>query len=302
MRPGDVLLGRELHLMLPALGAGATCLVPRALRFDAAAIWRAITRHQVTHAFLVTNDARLLLEHGRRTRQVLPGSLRSLMIGAAPVRAGFLARLREILPGDCTAWCVYGATEVLPIARVTLEEKVQWQGSGDLVGAPIAGVDVRVSPSGELFVRGERLCRGYLDEPPMSEHATGDLARLDDGRIVLLGRTKDMIIRGHHNIYPALYEAQVERIPGVRRAAMIGDYDTALADERVVLVVEPDDGTDADVLRASVARALASGPLRIDRTALPDRIEVRALPESGRSRKIDKGALRAALGVRPPLE
>lgn len=298
---GDVLLARELHLLLPALAAGAECVVPRALRFDAEGTRRAMAALGVTHAFLVTRDCRLLLDACRASRRTLPRSLRSLMIGAAPVRSGFLARLRSILPAGCEAWCVYGATEALPIARVSLEEKVAWEGEGDLVGSPVPGVEVRVDADGQLRVRGERLCRGYLGESPLTEHATGDLARLDAGRIVLLGRAKDMIIRGEHNLYPALYEPLVERIPGVRRAAMIGDFDPERADEEVLLVVEPEPGVPDEALRARVARGIREGPLRIDRAALPDRIVVRALPESGRSHKVDKAALRAALGARPPV-
>lgn len=297
----DVLLSRDLHLLLPALAAGATCIVPRQLGFDARTMRRAIARHRVTHAFLVTRDARELLEACRRDQRALAPSLRSLMIGAAPVRAGFMAQLREILPPRCTAWCVYGATEVLPIARVTLDEKVTWGGEGDLVGTPVPGIAVRIDESGELVVRGDRLCRGYLGEPPMREHHTGDVARLVEGRIVLVDRAKDMIIRGHHNIYPALHEAEVERIPGVRRAAMIGDFDPDRADETVILVVEPEAGVDPDQLRERVSRAIRNGAHRIDRAALPDRIEVRPLPEGGRSRKVDKVALRAALGARSPV-
>lgn len=301
LREGDVLLARELHLLLPALAAGAVCVVPRALRFDPHATLDAMEHLGVTHAFLVTRDCRLLLDACRRAGRTAPATLQMLMIGAAPVRAAFLAELRAILPAGCTAWCIYGATELLPIARVSLEEKVAWAGEGDLVGAPLDGVSVRLDGTGQLIVRGDRLCRGMLGEPPIAEHATGDLARCDHGRIVLLGRAKDMIIRGEHNIYPALHEPLVERIPGVRRAAMVGDFDAALADERVVLVVEPEPGEDPARFRSRVARAIREGATRLDRAALPDRIEVRAIPESGRSHKVDKAALRAALGARSPV-
>lgn len=298
--PGDVLFARDLHLVLPALAAGAVVVVPSRTGFDAAQTYRVLRRQKVTHAFLVTRDCRLLMEWCEARRCRLPATVRVLTIGAAPVPAPFLARLRAALPDSCDAWCVYGATEVLPIARVALEAKVAWRGVGDLVGAPVPGVTVRLDDAGELHVSGERLCRGYLGGPVMDEYATGDLARLDDGRIVLLGRVKDMIIRGEFNIYPGLYEPLIEQVPGVRRAAMIGDYDPAAADERVILVVEPEAGELPAALEARVAHAIRVGPRRIDRAALPDRIVVRTLPESGRSHKVDKAALRALLGAREP--
>ncbi|HEX6510063.1 MAG TPA: class I adenylate-forming enzyme family protein, partial [Chloroflexota bacterium] len=112
------------------------------------------------------------------------------------------------------------------------------------------------------------------------------------GRIILLGRSKDMIIRGRYNIYPALYEQRIEEIPGVARCALIGVWDERLGDERVVLAVEPAPAeTDPGRLRHRVDRALRRDAL-IDSLALPDEVVVMPLPESGRSRKIDRNALR----------
>lgn len=293
-----VVYSKDLHLVLPALAVGARALMPRRLTFCGDRTLAAFQAHEVTHAFLVTRDCRLLLERCVAQGTTVSASLQSLMIGAAPVRTAFLSRLRAVLPARCIAWCVYGATEVLPIARVSLEEKVAWGGDGDLVGRAIPGVVVRLDEHGQLLVRGDRLCAGYAGAPAMQEYATGDLARLDGERIVLLGRSKDMLIRGDYNIYPELYEPLVERIAGVRRAAIIGDFDPADADERMILVVEPEAGVDAAALRERVLREVREGPHRLDATAQPDEIVVRALPESGRSGKVDKGALRAQLGAR----
>jgi acyl-CoA synthetase (AMP-forming)/AMP-acid ligase II len=300
--PHDVVYAKELHLLLPALCTGALALVPRPLSFRATDALAVLDTHAVTHAFFTTRDCRLLVEACEGSGRRMPARLRSLMIGAAPVRAPFLARLAPLLPEACDAWCVYGATELLPIARVSLREKLAYDGDGDLVGRPVRGVSARLDANGQLLVSGASLCRGYAGQPDMAEHATGDLARVDGERIVLLGRLKDMIIRGDHNIYPELYEPLVERIPGVRRAALVGDFDEARADERVVLVIEPAPGIDADALRAQVAREVRSGANRLDSSALPDEIRVHALPESGRSHKVDKVALRRALGLRAPGE
>lgn len=298
LTPDAVVYGKDLHLILPALCIGARVLIQSDLNFHGARVLKALERQRVTHAFMVTRDCRLLLDACRASGQQLSASLESLMIGAAPVRAAFLERLRDVLPPACHAWCVYGATEVLPVARVSLHEKVGWTGAGDLVGRPIPGVTVRIASDGQLMVRGDRLCRGYLGDAEMTEYATGDLATLSDGRIVLLGRRKDMLIRGDHNIYPELYEPIVERIAGVRRAALVGDFDPVAADERIVLVVEAESGVCTVVLRERVWREVRTGPHRLDRAALPDEVVVADFPESGRSRKIDKAALRTRLGLR----
>lgn len=295
LRPEHVMYARDMHLLLPALLAGARAVIPRGGRFAAKRVLRTMERERVTHAFFVTRDCRLLLDECKRAGRSVPGSVQSLMIGAAPVRAPFLARLRDVLPAHTIAWCVYGATELLPISRVSLEEKVAYTGDGDLVGRLIPGVTARIDETGQLCVRGDRLFSGYVGESAPCEHATGDVARFDGDRIVLLGRARDMIIRGDYNIYPALYEPLVEQIAGVRRAALVGEFDPVLADERVILVVEPDRGVDSTALLQRVTRAVRSGPLRLDSSAQPDRIVVRAIPESGRSHKMDKAALRREL-------
>jgi acyl-CoA synthetase (AMP-forming)/AMP-acid ligase II len=123
----------------------------------------------------------------------------------------------------------------------------------------------------------------------MDEHATGDLVRLDHGRLVLLGRKKDMIIRGKTNIYPGLYEPVIAGIDGVGQAVMVGVPD-GIGDEAVWLAVEPKHGRNQEELLRTLRRAL---PKLIDESALPDRIELMSkLPASGRHRKPDRVALR----------
>jgi acyl-CoA synthetase (AMP-forming)/AMP-acid ligase II len=290
---GDVVYASDVHLVLPALSAGALVVVPPRGRFSAERTQHLLREHRVTHLFNVTADAQLLAEHLASAGEVLPATVREVMIGAAPVRAGFLRRFQAILSPGTRAWCVYGMTELLPAAFITLEEKLAYHGDGDMLGTLARGVSARLTDEGELVLRGPNLFTRYFGYDRVEEHYTGDVARLDGGRVVLLGRSKDMIIRGHHNIYPALHEPLVERLPGVRRCAMVGVFDEHHADERVVLVVEPEEGVDSDRLQHDVGRALRDGPFRIDDAAVPDLILAMPIPLTGRSHKVDKDALRA---------
>ena len=298
--PGDVLLARDLHLVTPALLRGATVLIPPHGRFAAARVLAMLSAARVTHAFGVPHDWQLLLDHCLRTRRRLPSSLRLVMLGAAPVHRPFLERLRDVLAPGTRVLSVYGMTEMGPVASVGLEEKLAYAGPGDFVGTLLPGVTARTSADGELLVRGPGLFRGYLGQPPVTEHATGDMAVLTEGeRVSLLGRRKDMIIRGHHNIYPELYESTLEAIPGVRRCAMFGVYDEAIADERVVVAVEHDPGLDPVAFEQRFRHEICEGAHRIDVAAQPDAIFVGPLPTGGRSDKLDKRALRAIVGARP---
>lgn len=297
-RAGDVVATRELHLAIPALCVGASVLLPRGARVSPRHALADLERYGVTHAFGVAADWQRIAEHCTAHRRRLPATLRMLLMGAAPVHAPALRRLREVVSSGTCVRCVYGMTEMLPISYVDLEEKLAFDGLGDLVGTPLSSVCARIAPDGELHVRGPALCTGYLGASPITELATGDLARLEAGRLVLLGRRKDMIVRGEHNVYPELYEPTIERISGVRRCAMVGIYDEAAADERIVLGVEPEPGVEAAGLAARVRSALRAGPLHIDAAAFPDFVLVMALPECGRSSKIDKEALRAVAAKR----
>jgi acyl-CoA synthetase (AMP-forming)/AMP-acid ligase II len=182
---------------------------------------------------------------------------------------------------------VYAMTEILPVAIASAQEKLAHTHSGaggDLLGTPL--VEARIVPDdGELHLSGPNLCRGYLGEDPMTELPTGDLASFDaDGRLVLTGRKKDMLIRGKFNLYPGLYEPAIAAVDGVTEAAIVGVPDPETGDEEVVLAYVGD--TDPERLRRHL-------PMLIDHDALPDRIVVLPeLPRSGRARKLDRERLR----------
>lgn len=300
---GDVVYAREMHLVIPALLAGARVVIPPRRRPSPWRTLRLLGATQSTHASFVAGEAHALVAHCERRRARLPATLRLMLLSSAPAHPPFLARLRRVLAEATRVLCVYGMTEILPVATATLEEKLAFDEPGDLVGALVPGVHGRVADDGELHLRGPGLFTGYLGAPPSAEHATGDVVRIDArGRIVLLGRKKDMIIRDGFNIYPELYEPTIEGVPGVRRCALVGWYDESAADERVALVVEPTPGTDERALEHRLHDALRNGSGRIDEAALPDVIVFTSLPLAGRSSKIDKHALRVQVQRRVACE
>ncbi|WP_431780745.1 class I adenylate-forming enzyme family protein [Streptomyces chumphonensis] len=286
----------QLMIGVPALVAGAHWTMPPlglAPAVDPARFAAGLAG--ATHAFCVPADLPRVLAAVADGSVRMPSSLRHLVLGGAPVPPSLLRRAAEVLP-DVEVLVVYGMTEIVPAAVATGPQKLAHTGSGDLLGEPVPGVRARVADDGELHLAGPNLCRGYLGEPPLTEVATGDLARLEeDGRIVLEGRRKDMIIRGRTNIYPGLYEPALAALPGVREAVLVG-VPGADGDERVVLVVTPGPTPPPGgrpALRAAVRAAL---PGVVDAAALPDDVRVLdRVPVAGRGRKPDRAALRALL-------
>ncbi|WP_163187214.1 class I adenylate-forming enzyme family protein [Cellulosimicrobium sp. SL-1] len=352
LAPGDVVHTDQMLLGVPALLAGATWSVPAdppsrdittfARQLDGAA-----------GTYLVPADVTALLDVIEAGAVPARGP-RVALVGGAPVTRALLERAARLLPG--TRWvAVYGMTEILPVAVVEAREKLAYAGDGDLVGVPLPGTVARLDPVedeepeggwdavgepgrddvvGELVLSGPSLMAGYLhdlDAPARgagaraAEHRTGDLARRDDaGRLVLVGRTRDMIIRGTTNIYPGLYEPRVAALDGVGEALLVG-VPQVDGDERVALVVTPASGDSRpDTATRPDPRPDAGTAVRLDphhplvdrvRTALPGVLDHDALPDvvlladriplAGRSRKPDRAALsRAAAPLVPaaPLE
>jgi acyl-CoA synthetase (AMP-forming)/AMP-acid ligase II len=276
VRRGDTALAPTIFAMLPALIAGARVCT----RVDRRSI--AALRPQFT--YVTPPQARTLL--ARRTP--LCGRV---FTGSAPASASLLARL--CAAGADDAWSVYALTEAFPVAAVSARDKLGFDGPGDLVGTPVGGMAVTVTARGEVTVSGPATCDRHLGSAPSEWIATGDRGEVVDGRLVLHGRLKDMILRDAVNIYPGLYEPSLH-VPGVAEALLVGVPGHDL-DERVVLVVEPDPGVD----HRDVRRALRDPIARLG-AARPDDVVVARIPRSARSRKPDRAAtaLLAAEAIR----
>lgn len=158
-----------------------------------------------------------------------------------------------------------------------------------------AGAELGPDQVGELWVRGPHVCKGYWGRPEETAKAitpegwlrTGDLARRDaQGYFTIVGRSKDVIISGGENIYPAEVESVLCAHAGVAEAALI-----AAPDERwgevgwAVVVPRADHAVDPEALLAFAGERLA-------RYKLPRRVFVQAepLPKTAAA-KIDKQAL-----------
>jgi long-chain acyl-CoA synthetase len=174
------------------------------------------------------------------------------------------------------------------------------------VGLPFPGQEIRIvgpngdelppGADGEVIVRGPNVMRGYLGRPDDTARAvvdgwlyTGDIGHLDaDGYLTLVGRSKDVIIRGGENIYPKEIEDVLTGDPSIFEAAVIGVPDERWG-EVVVAYVRPRPGMTVEpaALRTLCARHL-SGYKRPTSLFVVEEIPKNAVG------KIDKVALRAA--------
>ena len=146
----------------------------------------------------------------------------------------------------------YGVTECSPTIALTRPESPRTDTS---IGPPFPGVEIKLVGSdgqeapagevGELRVRGPNVMKGYYRAPEETAAAidgegwfnTRDLARLDDGNLIIVGRTKDLIVHRGFNVYPAEVEAVLNAHPAVVQSAVVGR--SVGGDEEVVAFVQP---------------------------------------------------------------
>ncbi|WP_327696723.1 class I adenylate-forming enzyme family protein [Streptomyces sp. NBC_00459] len=188
----------------------------------------------------------------------------------------------------------YGMTEVPMITMGSPDDTVENLATTE--GRPPEGMEIRVV-EGEVRLRGEAVCQGYLDPAQTAEAfdadgflRTGDLGFLTgSGHLVLTGRLKDVIIRKGENISAKEIEDLLHTHPGVGDVAVVGLPD-AERGELVCAVVEQAEGA-GELTLASLTSYLRSEGLSVHK--LPERLEVvDALPRNEALRKVLKYKLR----------
>lgn len=241
-------MGQVCGLNLAVRNAETMVLVDR---FDPALIWRLMIEESVTYFVHMPIFYQYMMERSDAVdTMAVRRNLRLCATGGAPLQPGLSEAFKdrfglEIVPG-------YGLTEVTSI--------VAWGGAGSLprsttVGSVVPGVEVRLQDrgtataapgaQGEILVRSPGVMKRYLNLPQETKERlrggwfrTGDIGRFDEsGRLDVLGRVDDKILRGEEHIYPAEVEAVLKAHPAVREAAVIGVPDAYLGQEAKTFVV-----------------------------------------------------------------
>lgn len=273
--PDERILCGTFFAIVPALLSGAqVMLTATSLKQRRAQLERCDV------AYLTPPELRALLACGAR----FDGT--RVFSGSAPVTHTLLTALR--VAGASAAYGVYALTEIIPVAAVEADQKASWAAhhQGDLLGHLLPGVEMRIDDD-RLFLRSGSMADRYLGGEPLTWIDTGDLAAHDDEHgLVLLGRSKEMILRRTQNIYPGLYEPALH-CRGVASAILIGVPDGD-GEELVVAYLEPNGNVPAAEIAAQLRSVYATwGEHRPDVTILA------SIPLAGRSKKPDRAAAAA---------
>jgi fatty-acyl-CoA synthase len=245
---------------------GSAIVVP-APSFDPGATLSAVAADRCTSLYGVPTMFVAVLDHPDRSRFDL-ASLRTGIMAGSPCPLPLMEAVIKTL-GATEITIGYGQTEASPIiTQTSVDDSIEVRVG--TVGRPIPGLEVRlVDPAtrrevgpgeaGELCVRGHDVMAGYYHNPEATARAidadgwlyTGDMARRrDDGNYRIVGRCKELIIRGGENVYPPEVEEFLHHHPAIAEVAVVGLPDAKYG-EVVAAWIVPRPGTTltADQLR-----------------------------------------------------
>jgi len=244
--------------LLMSLMMGATARLAR--RFEPARLADEIANGEVSIFCGVPATYQRLLEYKDTVsaERLGRGILKHMMVAGAPLDLTLKSRIEKMY--EIPLLNGYGITECSPtISSVPPDEPR----SDQTVGPFVAGVQGRIVKSdgsiataeevGELHVRGPNVMLGYYRAPDLTAAAvdsegwfkTGDLARIDNACLYIVGRAKEMIIRSGFNVYPAEVEAILNSHPAVVQSAVVGK--PVSGNEEVIAFVQLQANSDVTV-------------------------------------------------------
>lgn len=264
--------------------SGGTLVFPERLSVDRVA--GELARGDVDRLPAVPTLLRGLLDDPRTAR--LPDWRGTVMAGGEVLPAGLGAKIRQAWPhagiGD-----IYGLTETGTCDFFV--DPADYDAAAGSLGRPGRDIEIRIAEDGELRIRSPYAMIGYLGDPARTAEAvdadgyfrTGDLAaHREDGRVMLVGRAKDLINRGGMKVAPLEVEAVLASHPEVAGALVAGVSDPQTGEAVIaVITAAPGHSPDPDGV-------LAWAGERLERYKLPVRLMVVPALPTGATGKADR--------------
>jgi fatty-acyl-CoA synthase len=235
------------------------CALIPLISFDPLKNLELFEREKGTFTFAVPTMLIAMLNHPRFAEFDL-SALRNIYTGATPVPVTLMERIKEKIGADCSI--VFGMTETTgavtqSFSTDSFELKAETVGLAQphtsiKIVNPGTGETVKLGQSGELCSKAFSNMKGYYNMPEKTADTideegwlhSGDLAVMrPDGYVNIVGRVKDMIIRGGENVYPAEIEAFLMRHPKIAEAQVVGLPDEFMGEE-VCALIRPTQGEE----------------------------------------------------------
>ncbi|MGF1340308.1 AMP-binding protein [Streptomyces flavovirens] len=233
------------------------CIVIPAPAFEPAAVLEAVQRERCTSLYGVPTMFIAELDLPDFAAYDL-SSLRTGIMAGSPCPVEVMKRVVAEMHMEEVSIC-YGMTETSPVSTQTRRDDDLERRTGTVgralphievkVTDPVTGVTLPRGEAGELCTRGYSVMLGYWDEPERTAEVvdagrwmhTGDLAVMrEDGYVRIIGRIKDMIIRGGENVYPREIEEFLYGHPKIADVQVVGVPDEKYGEEILACVIPRD--------------------------------------------------------------
>jgi acyl-CoA synthetase (AMP-forming)/AMP-acid ligase II len=254
------------------LASGIKTVWPQG-RFEPDKIMRLIEAERITNWGPMGTMLHRIVHHPDVGRYDL-GSIKNIGSGGAPMSEALQCRAREVFPNARSTFGIgYGLTEC---SLATLNFGAELEAAPDSVGRPLPTTQVEIRGSdgealaegreGEIHLRSPLVMKEYWRKPEATAESilpgrwlrTGDVGRIEQGRLYIASRKRDLILRGGENIYPVEIEQCLESHPDVLEAAVVGKEHEEFGQEVLALVVaRPGSSPSSEELRVWVSERLA---------------------------------------------
>jgi acyl-CoA synthetase (AMP-forming)/AMP-acid ligase II len=243
-------------------------------RFDPAVAMQVIERERCTGWSFTETVLHRMVNHPDVGKYDL-SSITTVGGGGSPVAPSLIERTRRVFPNARHSVGIgYGQTECAALATLNNgQELIDFPMS---VGRPLPTVELEIRDplgaavpegiEGEVCVRGPMVMPGYWRRAEATAETiapgrwlrTGDIGRMQGGRLYLSSRKRDLIFRGGENVYPVEIEKRIEDHPDVEECAVIGvDHPELGQTVKAVLVPRPGHTVDVESVRRWCAAELA---------------------------------------------
>jgi fatty-acyl-CoA synthase len=260
---------------LAAVSHGSCVVIP-APSFDPAATLRAVASERCTSLYGVPTMFIAMLADPAFGDHDL-STLRTGIMAGSPCPTEVMKRVVDEMHMAEVSIC-YGMTETSPVSTQTTKDDPLERRVGSVgrvaphveikIIDPVTGLTAGRGEAGELCTRGYSVMGGYWEGPEKTAEAidsagwmhTGDVATMDqEGYINIVGRSKDMVIRGGENVYPREVEEFLYTHPDIADAQVVGVPDERYGEELCAWVQlrEGAPGLDAAALKAYCSGKLA---------------------------------------------
>lgn len=235
-----------------------------------------IQQHKCTQMFCSPMVLNRLAYYGEKTKVKLP-SMKKVITAGAPASKALLESFRQLLSEEAEIYTPYGATEALPMTKITGAELLQQNSGSDenkegiCVGHPLKGIDVKIieitddpiftwedalelptNEIGEIVVKGPVVSHEYFNLPEANAsakianpqkgdvwHRMGDVGKLDQaGRLWFYGRKSHRVVTHGQTLFTIPCEAVFNQHSRVSRSALVGIPDEVNKQQKPVLCVQ----------------------------------------------------------------